>query len=106
MIWLLKVNEVFWEQEPEVNEYYRFDTDDVNFDICQYDISLYFASSSYYLFNDSNGCIYWLRFVGHNLNPSRIATWNESKINGVIIAFIKSKRREEGIDHFLDEGKM
>ena len=54
MIWLFKVNDVYWDNKPKVNEFYTFDVDDIHFDITQYDVSLYFPTASYYLLNESN----------------------------------------------------
>jgi len=33
MIWLFKVNDVYWDNKPKVNEFYTFDVDDIHFDI-------------------------------------------------------------------------
>lgn len=38
MIWLFKIDEVFWNNKPKVNEFYTFDVDDIHFDITEYDI--------------------------------------------------------------------
>jgi hypothetical protein len=72
MIWLFKVNEVFWNNKPKVDKYYVIDTEDINFDINQYNISLYFATASYFLLNEfNNDEIYYLRYNG-NTNPIRV----------------------------------
>ena len=52
MIWLFRVKHLHWGGTEKVNEYYLFDVDDINFDLTEYDISLYFPSSNYYLMND------------------------------------------------------
>ena len=38
MIWLFKIDEVFWNNKPKVNEFYTFDVDYINFDITEYDM--------------------------------------------------------------------
>ena len=73
MIWLFKVNEVFWNDTPKINDYYTFETDDIDFDITKYDVSLYFAKSNYYILNDSNDEeIYSLRLIYSSGNPMRV----------------------------------
>lgn len=80
MIWLFKVNEVFWNNKPKINEYYIFDTNDIQFDITQYDISLYFGLADYYLLNDSNKKLYYLRFSNVDVNPIRILVSESTEI--------------------------
>jgi hypothetical protein len=85
MVWLFKVDEVFWGDKPKVNEHYIFDTNDIEFDVNKYDISIYFGTADYYLLNDSNDKeIYSLRFVGVNVNPIRVLVSNESEIYDII----------------------
>jgi hypothetical protein len=85
MIWLFKVDEVFWNNTPKVNEYYTFDGDDIDFDINQYDVSLYFETSNYYLLSNSNEEeIYFLSFNGVNMNPRRVLLQKDDKIYNVI----------------------
>ena len=85
MIWLFKVDEVFWNNTPKVNEYYTFDGDDIDFDINQYNVSLYFETSNYYLLSNSNEEeIYFLSFNGVNMNPRRVLLQKDDKIYNVI----------------------
>ena len=74
MIWLFKIDEVFWNNKPKVDEHYMFpNVDDVEFDITLYDISLYMATANYFLLNDTNPDeIYSLQYSGTNTNPSRL----------------------------------
>ena len=93
MIWLFKVDEVFWNNTPKINDYYTFDTNDVEFDITQYDISLYFSTAYYYLHSDSNiGEIYQLRYVG-NKNPMRTLVSKDSEIYNMIREFHINKTK-------------
>lgn len=92
MIWLFRVDEVFWSDKPKVKEYYTFDSNDIEFDITQYEVSLYFETSSYYLLSDSNNKeIYKLRFVGVNRNPIRELVLNNSEIYDIIQKFYNPK---------------
>jgi len=96
MIWLFKVDEVFWNDTPKVNEYYTFDTNDVEFDITQYDISLYFGTANYYLLNDStNEEVYNLRFVGVNSNPMMSLVSNDSEIYSIVREFYIYKSKQK-----------
>ena len=75
MIWLFRINEVFWGDKPKVNEHYNFpDVNDIEFDITLYDISLYPGLANYFLLNDTNpNEIYRLHYLGeYNNNPSRL----------------------------------
>lgn len=93
MIWLFKVDEVFWGNKPKVNEFYKFEVDDIHFDITQYDVSLYFGTASYYLLNESNDNeIYLLRFVGSYQNPIRELISEGSEICGIVNDFYKLKK--------------
>jgi hypothetical protein len=95
MIWLFKVDEVFWNNTPKINDYYTFDTNDVEFDITQYDISLYFPTADYYLHSDSNmGEIYQLRYVG-NKNPMRILVSKDNEIYNMVREFHINKSYEK-----------
>ena len=88
MIFLFRVNEVFWDNKPKVNEYYTFDTNDIEFDISKYDISLYFGVADYYLIEDSNDHeIYYLRYVGVNSNPIRKLVSENSEMYGIVRNF-------------------
>ncbi len=71
MIWLFKVNEVFWGNKPEVNEHYLFEEEDINFDITKYDITLYFATANYFLLKSPDE-IFSLERVNSYQNPNRI----------------------------------
>ena len=90
MIWLFRSNDVFWGDKPKVNESFRFDTNDIEFDITKYDISLYLGIANYYLMNESNDSeIYLLRFVGANNNPVRILISEESNIYKIIKNYVR-----------------
>lgn len=93
MIWLFKVNEVFWGNKPKVDDYYLIDTEDINFDISQYDVSLYFGTASYFSlseFNDDE--IYYLQYIG-NTNPSRILLDKSDKYYKVIRNFYLGNKK-------------
>jgi hypothetical protein len=101
MIWLFKVDEVFWNNTPKINDYYTFDTNDVEFDITQYDISLYFPTADYYLHSDSNmEEIYQLNFVGMYKNPMRTLVSKDSEIYNIIREF-HIKMRDDKLDLLL-----
>jgi len=88
MIWLFKVNEVFWNEIPIVNKYYTFDTNDIEFDITQYDISLYFGTADYYLINESNSDeIFKLFYNGTNINPTRMLLSKDNVVYSIIQNF-------------------
>jgi hypothetical protein len=93
LIWLFKVDEVFWGDKPKVNEFYTFDTDYIDFDITQYDISLYFGTASYYMMSESNEDeIYYLRLVSVNGNPVRVLVSDDSEIYNVVRDFYLNKK--------------
>lgn len=88
MIWLFEVNEVFWNEKPKVNKVFVFDGDDVHFDITQYDISLYFALSDYFILSSStDGDIYQLRFKSVSENPSRLILPQNTEMYNTIRQF-------------------
>jgi hypothetical protein len=88
MIWLFKVNEVFWNNKPKVNDYYTFDTEDTEFDIIQYDVPLYFGLANYYLLNELNDNeLYYLQYVTVNKNPMRILVSKDNEIYNIIRDF-------------------
>jgi hypothetical protein len=96
MIWLFKVDEVFWKNTPKINDYYTFDTNDVEFDITQYDISLYFPTADYYLHSDSNmEEIYHLNFVGMYKNPMRTLVSKNNEIYNVVREFHINKSKQK-----------
>lgn len=65
MIWLFKIDEVFWGNKPVVNEHYLFDVDNIGFDITSYNITIYLATANYFLLNDTNPDeIYALQYSG------------------------------------------
>lgn len=93
MIYLFKVDEVFWNDKPKINDYFTFDTNDIEFDVTQYDIDLYFPTADYYLhyMNDAEYFltteeIYQLRYVG-NKNPMRILVPKDNEIYNIIREF-------------------
>lgn len=74
MIWLFKCSSIINGSlsEFKVEEYFLFDEDDINFDIINYNISLYLGTSKYFLLDDSNDDdVYFLQFKGVESNPSR-----------------------------------
>lgn len=95
MIWLFKVDEVFWKNKPKVNDYYLFKVDDINFDITQYDLPLYFELAKYYLLSDSDeDNIYQLQFKAMNKNPNRKLIPENCEIYNIIKDFYtKNKKR-------------
>lgn len=95
MIWLFKIDEVFWDTKPKVNDYFLFDVEDSYFDITDYDISLYFGTAHYYILNEADGKIYYLRYVG-NKNPDRILVENSETIQ-----IIKEYYRDKKINQIL-----
>lgn len=94
VIWLFKVNEVFWNDTPKINDYYTFETDDIDFDITKYDISLYFAIANYYILNDSNEEeIYSLRLIYSSGNPMRVLLSKDDEIYNIIREFHNDKSK-------------
>ena len=95
MIWLFKVDEVFWKNKPKVNDYYLFKVDDINFDITQYDLPLYYELAKYYLLSDSDeDNIYQLQFEAMNKNPKRKLIPENCEIYNIIKDFYtKNKKR-------------
>jgi hypothetical protein len=100
MIWLFKVNDVYWDNKPKVNEYFTFDVDDIHFDINKYDISLYFPSADYFLLSDSNeDDVYQLRLESINRNPIRVLIPNSSEIYGIIKEFYKKNKNKTSLNN-------
>ena len=94
MIWLFKVEQVYWDNKPKVNEHYLFDVNDIEFDITQYEISLYSGTNDYYLIDESNDTVvYWLHFGGVDINPTRILKSEKSEIYNVVRNFYKQERK-------------
>ena len=94
MIWLFKVDEVFWNDKPKINDHFTFDTNDIEFDVAQYDIDLYFPTADYYLHCDSNlEEIYQLRYVGTQ-NPMRILESKDNEIYNMIREFHINKSKQ------------
>lgn len=95
MIWLFKMDEVFWGANPTVDEHYLFDTNDISFDITRYDISLYFATAEYFILSESNDEeIYLLKYNGTDLNPGRLLVAVGSIYYTIIREFYMSKKRD------------
>ena len=95
MIWMFKMDEVFWNNKPKVDEHYLFDTDDINFDILNYDISLYFTTAEYYILSESNDKeIYKLSHSGSDVNPYRKLIWEGSEYYRIIREFYISRKRD------------
>ena len=88
MVRLFKVDQVFYGVKSKVNDYFTFNTSNIDFDITQYQICLYFGTANYYLLNDSNDKeIYRLEFVGVNLNPRRVLIHEDSEIYDLVRNF-------------------
>lgn len=88
MIWLFKVNDVYWSNKIKINDYFTFCTNDINFDITKYDVSLYFGTAEYYLLDVSNNkLIYKLECYGKNRNPIRSLVPVKSEIYNIIRIF-------------------
>jgi hypothetical protein len=95
MIWLFKIDEVFLGNKPKVNENYLFDVDDIGFDITLYDISLYLATSNYFLLNDTNPDeIYYLQYSGTNSNPSRLLVGKNTDYYNVVSNYYIDKSKQ------------
>lgn len=102
MIWLFKIDEVFWGNPEKVSEHYIFDTNDIEFDIRQYDICLYMATSDYYLLSEDNDQeIYSLRYNGLNINPIRLKLRNTSETYQTIRDFYIKTQRDQKINQML-----
>lgn len=105
MIWLFRVDEVFWGNKPKVNKHYLFDTNDINFDITKYDISLYFATSNYFLIDESNDKeIYYLIFNSTDSNPIRRSIGNRSEFYNVVKSYYIEYMRDEKINEIIETG--
>jgi len=96
MIWLFKIDEVFWNNKPKVNEHYMFpNVDDVEFDITLYDISLYMSTSNYFLLSDTNPSeIYSLQYSGLNSNPSRLLIGKNTDYYNVVSHYYIEKSKQ------------
>ncbi len=90
MIWIFKIDEVFWSEKPKINSYYQVDTDDINFDITKYDIDLYFPTSYYYIVKDSNRQQIY-RLISNGKNPDRYLS-NNNDLQNLIIEFFQEER--------------
>lgn len=96
MIWLFKIDEVFWNDKPKVNEFYTFDVDDIHFDITEYDISLYFGLADYFLLSDENeDDIYKLRLESINRNPTRVIIPKNSEMYSIIKEFYTDNKKQK-----------
>jgi hypothetical protein len=102
MIWLFKINEVFWGDKPKVNEHYVLpDIDNIEFDITLYDISLYMATANYFLLNDTNPDeIYYLQYSGINSNPSRLSVGKNTDYYYVVSNYYIDK------SNYIDKSKQ
>lgn len=102
MIWLFKVNEVFWDDKPKVNEHYFFEEEDINFDFTKYDIWLYFATAHYFILSESNDTeIYSLRFVASDVNPKRELISKDTEVYDIVRNFYLQKNREVKLDFLV-----
>ena len=97
MVWLFKIDEVFWCNKPKVNEHYMFpNVDDVEFDITLYDISLYMATANYFLLSDTNHSeIYSLQYSGLNSNPSRLLIGKNTDYYNVVSNYYIDKSKQK-----------
>lgn len=103
MIWLFKVNEVFWNDKPKVNGYYTFDTNDIHFDITKYDISLYLSLKNYYVLSESNDKeIYIFQYTSANGNPARILVPEKFQVYNTIREFYKNIQRDLKLSELLN----
>jgi len=99
MIWIFKVNEVFWNNKPKVNEYFTFDVDDIHFDITEYDVSLYFGLADYFLLSDSNEeDVYQLRLESINRNPTRVNITEQTEMCNLIKEFYRDNKKIESYE--------
>jgi hypothetical protein len=84
MIWLFKINEVFWDNKPKINEHYLIDSNDIDSNITQHGISLYFATANYFILNDCKDKeIYYLQYVG-NSNPIKVLVESSDNYYNII----------------------
>ena len=88
MIWLFKVNEVFWENKPIV------------IDITKYDISLYFPTANYYLINESDNSLVYLLRNNHS-ELVRVLIPKEEPIYEIIREFYINKQRDIKISSII-----
>lgn len=94
MIWLFRVDEVFWGNKPKVKEHYLFNEDDILFDI-----SLYFGNCNYYLMSDlCDSEIYSLEFIGVNKNPQRLLLDSNLKIYDIVRKFYIQQKRDKNLN--------
>ena len=101
MIWLFKIDEVFWIPK-EVNEYYLFDTNDIDFDIDQYHIDLYIGTSNYYFLSEDNDQeIYMLRYPSPR-NGTRLVISFTSETYKTIRSFYIKTQRDKKINKILN----
>ena len=99
MIWLFKIDEVFWGNKPKVNEFYTFDVDDIHFDINEYDISLYFGLADYYLLSDlKEDEVYQLRLESINRNPTRVKITEQTEMCNLIKEFYRDNKTIESYE--------
>jgi len=114
MIWLFRINEVFWDNKPKVNEHYNFpDVDDIEFDITLYDISLYTGLANYFLLNDTNPDeIYRLQYSGAHSNPTRLLIGKNTDNYNAIVNYLedltikKSTTKHRKIPNITEEYRV
>lgn len=95
MIWLFKMDEVFFGAKPTVDEHYLFDTDDIMFNINNYDISLYFPTAEYFILSELNDIeIYKISYNGTIEKPYRSVLSKRSEHYTIIREFYMSKKRD------------
>lgn len=101
MIWLFRIDEVFNGDKSKVNRHYTFDTDDINFDIDKYDITLYFATGNYCLLNESNDKKIYNLFYTGNRNPHRGLVEEGSVYYNIVRSYYIETIRDIKIDSII-----
>lgn len=104
MVWLFRirpgeVKHLYWGETEKVNEYYLFDVDDINFDLTEYDVSLYFTSYKYYLMNDADSEKIYVLFFDGILNKRQLS--NKDKAYGIVKDFYTKEKRVKNIEKIL-----
>jgi hypothetical protein len=97
MIWLFKIDDVFWGNKPKIDEHYVFpDINDIEFDITLYDISLYMGTANYFLLDDANPDeIYYLQYSGTNINPRRLLVGKNTDYYNAVCNYYMDKSKQK-----------
>lgn len=99
MVWLFRIKHVYWGKAEKINEYYLFDVNDVNFDLTEYNISLYFGSYNYYLMNDADSEKIYVLFFDGILSKKQLSNKDESY--GIVKDFYTKEKRVTNIEKIL-----